>query len=256
MNKQKFTDALTALETSTQLHKDAIGYSQRAIEQNQLAVKLLIEATEEKGERAELKLEGKYSLIDEKGLQIFSTADAYRKYIVDLAKEEIADFPNRQTTIPFKHKEEDIEKREFKDGKTTTYATMNEKFIVNKEKRTIVCLLVGHKSNHIYARGIAKCDPNDTFNEHLGKVIAFYRAASEEVPEIFTTVPNPEKAKAGDIIQWWEKNKFYKINDINEKFDYDLYYVNENRHCGFIPYGTEKEFMQRVHKIIDDSDRK
>jgi hypothetical protein len=265
MNKQKFTDALTALETATQLHNDAVNYSQRAIEESKRAIKLFTEATEEGNEKltvdeekTTVKANGKYTLLDDNGLHVFSTSDSYRKYIVDLAKEEIAGFANRQTTVAFKHKEEDIEKREVNGFKTTTYATMDEKFIVNKEKRTVVCLLVGHKSKHVYARGIAKCDPIDTFNEYIGKLIAFYRAAGEEIPKIFLTVPNPKNVEDGDLVidpcgntTKWTIQNHREID--HEQVIADFHVLGKDTvHRKHL---VSKKFFDSL-KVLDDSNRK
>ncbi|AGR46638.1 hypothetical protein PP653_gp071 [Bacillus phage Basilisk] len=260
MNKQKFTDALTALETSSQLHKDAVNFSQRAIESAQSAVKLFKEAAEEfTFESTEDKIftfdANKSSVwIDDKGLNV-ATFDTYRKYVVDLAKEEINDLENRSVKINQGHKSGDIIDRGFDPLRGNwTRARFNEVFHVNKEKRTVVCLLVGYKTGHVYSRGIAKCDPNDTFNEHLGKIIAYYRAANEEVPEIFLTVPNPEKIKNGDIIKHpkdaheWEVDHIVTVDDYIHA-DYNWQPLDYKNHA------LLKEVFNEF-KVIDDSNRK
>ncbi|MEI5905614.1 hypothetical protein WAK64_00860 [Bacillus spongiae] len=57
---------------------------------------------------------------------------------------------------------------------------LDVEFIVNIEKRTVVAL---YRETYLFpdrriirGRGIAKCDPNDCFNVHLGKAIALRRA--------------------------------------------------------------------------------
>lgn len=254
MNKQKLTDALTALETSTQLHKDAIGYSQKAIEANQLAVKLLIEASEKNEEKTTVQVNGKYTLLDDNGLHVFSTPDSYRKHIVELAKEEIANADNKTIYVPFQHKEEDIIKVSHDGIEKITHATLDEEYHVNKERRTVVCLLRGHKTRYVYAKGIAKCDPKDTFNEHIGKVIALFRAIGEEVPELFTNVPNPEKIHNGDIIRHKNDSHGWKIDNIATVDDK----IRANYHYDTINY-TDHLISKRgfdEFKIIDDSNRK
>lgn len=265
MNKQKLTDGLTALETSAQLHKDAVNYMLKSTALSQKAVELFNEAVTEESETMVFKPTEDAILtfdpnktvawVDDKGFNVASV-DAYRKYVVDLAKEEVEDAPNKTIHVDFEHKKEDITKTEVKGCKIITQAKMDEKFIVNKEKRTVVCLLVGHKSGHVYAKGIAKCDPNDTFNEHLGKLIAFYRAVSEEVPEIFLTVPNPEDFKNGDRVINTETENEFVLSEVKSgaNFVADFYDIELGRtYYGFI---TPSETMKRVYKVLDDSNRK
>src|SRR5690625_4870363 len=38
------------------------------------------------------------------------------------------------------------------------------RFVINKEKRTVVSLIIGYYSKKVYERGIAKAHPNDCFN--------------------------------------------------------------------------------------------
>ncbi|MBS7716317.1 hypothetical protein KIN07_00065, partial [Vibrio cholerae] len=64
----------------------------------------------------------------------------------------------------------------------------NVEFIVNKEKRTVVCLLRGVSSGKIRAKGIAKCAPTDCFNVHIGRAIALRRALGLDVPAEYLTI--------------------------------------------------------------------
>lgn len=73
----------------------------------------------------------------------------------------------------------------------TRVAACNVEFVINEDKRTIVALMRSIESPKIYARGIAKCDPNDVFNEHIGKAIALGRALGLDVSEFEQAVqPN------------------------------------------------------------------
>ncbi len=60
-------------------------------------------------------------------------------------------------------------------------------FEVNEKKRTVVAILSWkpdhYKKSDVKARGIAKCDPSDVFNEHIGKAIALGRALGLDVSE-------------------------------------------------------------------------
>lgn len=73
-------------------------------------------------------------------------------------------------------------------------------FIINYEKKTIVALVKGPTSKILRGKGIAKCDPADVFNVHIGKAIALYRALGKDVPDFLLTAPNPTVIEVGDII--------------------------------------------------------
>ncbi len=72
------------------------------------------------------------------------------------------------------------------------------KFVVNREKRTVVALMHGAHSGRLYGKGIAKCDPSDCFNEHLGKAIALRRAMGLSIPTEYLNAPKPEGHMPGD----------------------------------------------------------
>lgn len=55
-------------------------------------------------------------------------------------------------------------------------------FHVNPKKGVVTALLRGYSFGTIHEKGFAKCHPNDTFNEHIGKAIAMRRACGLEVP--------------------------------------------------------------------------
>ncbi|MCY9737529.1 hypothetical protein M5X17_27890 [Paenibacillus alvei] len=86
-------------------------------------------------------------------------------------------------------------------------------FIVNKEKRSVVCLLKGKSSGNVRSRGIAKCMEGDVFNVHLGKAIALARALGrEEEASDFMNAPQPKEVGVGDIIRFdWIKYTEYKV---------------------------------------------
>ncbi|QHZ52331.1 hypothetical protein [Paenibacillus larvae] len=77
-----------------------------------------------------------------------------------------------------------------------TYA----EFIINRKKRTVVCILRSFGRNRVCFRGIAKCAPGDVFNSHIGRAISLRRALGLEVPAEYLNVPNPTKVREGDIV--------------------------------------------------------
>lgn len=105
--------------------------------------------------------------------------------------------------------ERDIEELKDAEGSITRrkgYRSINgwihdAEFIVNAEKRTVVCLLIPQMSKDVSSRGIAKCAPSDCFNSHIGKAIALRRALGLEVPEEYMNAPNPTEVRVGDVVQ-------------------------------------------------------
>jgi len=107
-----------------------------------------------------------------------------------------------------------IEGLQDKDYYKIGWLSCNAEFIVNEEKRVVVVLLKGFKSGKVHTKGVAKCDPQDVFNIHIGKAIALYRALGQDVPEIFTNPPQPENTEVGDIVNY--NGTIYKVVEENE----------------------------------------
>ncbi|MDQ0174450.1 hypothetical protein [Bacillus chungangensis] len=82
-----------------------------------------------------------------------------------------------------------------------TYPRDEVEFVINREKRTVVAL-IKYVAGKVWAKGIAKCAPDDCFNKHIGKVIALHRALGLEVPGKYLNVPQPKKVREGDKIKF------------------------------------------------------
>ncbi|MFJ5768115.1 hypothetical protein ACIP9C_22565 [Lysinibacillus sp. NPDC093210] len=139
-----------------------------------------------------------YELIESKPL----TPNQQRAAIIEKAKKFVEENNNKihpgndeRTTIRF-----------------TGNITDKLEFVVNVEKRTVVALIKGIVSGDLYARGIAKCLPNDVFNEHIGKAIALGRALGLDVSE-FEQAVQPTVAE-GQIL-----NKYcnYEVLTLEDK---------------------------------------
>ncbi|MDP5273204.1 hypothetical protein [Chengkuizengella axinellae] len=79
------------------------------------------------------------------------------------------------------------------------------KFIINREKRTVVALRIYNRK--VENRSVAKCSPNDVFDEDIGKVIALRRALKFEVPET--------------LFEYWNKNLTIRLEAMHmENKDY------------------------------------
>lgn len=60
---------------------------------------------------------------------------------------------------------------------------------VNEAKRTVVAIVKDKPDGKVLARGVAKCDPSDSFNDHVGKAIALQRALGLTVNRGFMNIP-------------------------------------------------------------------
>ncbi|MFJ7950748.1 hypothetical protein ACIQZG_04370 [Lysinibacillus sp. NPDC096418] len=121
-------------------------------------------------------------------------------------------------------------------------------FVVNVEKRTVVALIKGVASGDLYAKGIAKCNPSDVFNEHIGKAIALGRALGLDVSE-FEQAVQPTEIVNGAIYE-----SVYIDGTINYREEANVglnfEYVNEK-----LEHGRRGTFNSTNHnaRIINDS---
>jgi hypothetical protein len=134
-----------------------------------------------------------------------------------------------------------------------TYTVLHEcKFIVNREKRTVVALIEDIRYSEIVSRGIAKCAPDDCFNEDIGKAIALRRALKLEVPDEYLNAPQPEGVCIGDIVEWFDSSvghhKTFGVNGVEDFPDGRIVICGESE----VPKYFCKTYGDRV---IDDTDR-
>ncbi|MFM9535731.1 hypothetical protein [Lysinibacillus sp. IITD104] len=157
------------------------------------------------------------------------TPNQQRAAIIEKAKKFVEEKLGREQAVP--------------DSRGSIYGPWYLKdfdFVVNIEKRTIIALCKGTKGK-VRERGIAKCNPNDVFNEHIGKAIALGRALGLDVSE-FEQAIQPTVA-VGQLIEVCRAsdNKstghFLTVNGINSN-----------------GYPTHDDGMYTSHyKIINDT---
>jgi hypothetical protein len=138
------------------------------------------------------------------------TPQQIRDEIIEQAKRDLAELQKDNGYG------EDIEVIEIR-GDRTSY-NCNVDFVVNKEKRTVVVLLRGVVSNDLHARGIAKCDPTDCFNVHIGKAIALRRALGLEVPSEYLSAPQPSEVRVGDVVKHYGSTTGWSTKIITDNF--------------------------------------
>lgn len=128
-----------------------------------------------------------YELIKTKPL----TPNQQRAAIIEKAKKFVEKVSSRQSSWAV---------NEIGNETYQQKCTVNE-FIINNEKRTIVVLVKGEDSGKIFEKGIAKCNPSDVFNEHIGKAIALGRALKLDVSE-FEQAVQPNRRTDGMVIEY------------------------------------------------------
>jgi hypothetical protein len=87
------------------------------------------------------------------------------------------------------------------------------KYFVNSNSKVVVALVSidAHKqflNNGLLGKGIAKCDPSDCFNVHIGKAIALRRALGLVMPVEYLNAPQPTEVRVGDIVRWVPEYSF------------------------------------------------
>ncbi|WP_051632360.1 hypothetical protein [Bacillus sp. UNC125MFCrub1.1] len=102
------------------------------------------------------------------------------------------------------HKRDEVVKQAKEDVEYVVRrcSTARTEFIVNAEKRTVVSLRKMLRDGRVISKGIAKCDPDDCFNAHIGKAIALRRALGLEVPSEYLNVPQPTDVRVGDVVNY------------------------------------------------------
>ena len=74
-------------------------------------------------------------------------------------------------------------------------------FIVNRKNRKVTAL-IRDEYGIVFAKGIAKCSPEDRFNSHIGRAIALRRALGLGVPFYFSNIPQPTETRVGDVVKY------------------------------------------------------
>ena len=129
----------------------------------------------------------------------------------------------------------------------------NVEFIVHQEKRTVVALLRGVKTKKVYSKGIAKCNPDDVFNEHLGKAIALGRALGKVVSE-FENAIHPTEPVVGHVVEGIESVGFYRRDrkfTLTSKQGDTFYYAEAKEYEPNEP--DDFIFNDQIGVIIDDT---
>lgn len=87
------------------------------------------------------------------------------------------------------------------DAPSDPWSVTDAEFIVNKEKNAVVCLLRKQMRKDVVDKGIAKCMPDEVFNEWIGRAIALARALEIDVPQEFIHAVQPDEVVIGHIIE-------------------------------------------------------
>lgn len=140
-----------------------------------------------------------------------------RDEIVEKAKRDVADLESRMIA-PSPNFEGNST---FRNWRTVV------RFVVNSEKRTIVALVFTERNGDLCEKGIAKCDPSDCFNVHIGKAIALRRALGLEVPTEYLNAPQPTEVRVGDVVTFppsdeWHRIVNYRVDSLDSNVEQNL----------------------------------
>ena len=130
---------------------------------------------------------------------------------------------------------------------------LRARFVVNREKRTVVCLLERFDLGYIKSRGIAKCHPDDCFNAHIGRAIALRRALGLEVPEAYLNAPQPTEVRVGDVVKSKiNENPKYKICGVCGDYvdvievSFEIPYLNRPKNIFYVVDDSREDAEQEV----------
>src|SRR5690554_1046639 len=212
ITKREFDYIEKVAETPTKLTKNqrikALEQAQARLETEVATLKRRIEALEQGKSYTHTP---RLSVEDVKPV----SANQKRKAIIDEAKAFVEDVTKRMSQYGHGNKLGE-------HGEITTSArgwVTKAEFLVNAKKRTVVALARGIDSGNIYAKGIAKCAPDDVFNEHIGKAIALGRALGLDVTR-FEQAVQPTEVVVGQRVFCGEgsyptaRNGIYTVKSI------------------------------------------
>ena len=142
-----------------------------------------------------------------------------------------------------------------------TYIFLNEpfscektpvKFVVNQQKQTVVALLKGVTTGMIRGKGIAKCNPDDVFNEDIGKAIALGRALGKDVSK-FEDAVQPDTVVVDMVVKSTNLGNIHKVEGF---YSYEMLDGEYGR--AFYAYGfTKPQWIgEKQVVILDDTDAK
>lgn len=107
----------------------------------------------------------------------------------------------------------------FSDGGRGRYIVCHEcRFVVNRDKRTVVALISTLNGGAVVWRGKARACDGDCFNADIGRAISLRRALGLYVPDYYTNAPQPTLAKVGDVVIYhspFRGDKVCTVTDIN-----------------------------------------
>ncbi|ARK23600.1 hypothetical protein SporoP37_02100 [Sporosarcina sp. P37] len=133
-------------------------------------------------------------------------------------------------------------------------------FIVNAEKRTVVCLLRGQMGGDVFDRGIAKCMPDEVFNADIGKAIALARALDIEVPQEFMQAVQPSHYSVGQVVKRkdspLETCRKYRVDIIGKGSTLTFLWNNDHGGRAFCDTTTSLDYEDeniKALQVIDDT---
>lgn len=178
--------------------------------------------------------------------------------------------PNEQRALLIQRAREFVEKRVVKGSISGRYGyrakdgiICDAEFIVNEEKRTVVCLLKYQFGKYVTSKGIAKCMPGEVFNEWIGKAIALARALEIEVPQEFLQAVQPTHYSVGQVITFPADDVdymklCYRVDSVSLDSELTMLFDDYGKAYGGDLTGSQfdKCEFRNILPIIDDTNAK
>lgn len=78
------------------------------------------------------------------------------------------------------------------------------KFIHDSEKRTTTCILIGQGTGYTRKKVVARCHPNEVFNERIGELVSLCMCLGDDIPLEFLDAVQPDEKVIGQRVKWDE----------------------------------------------------
>lgn len=174
------------------------------------------------------------------------TPNEQRKAIIDEAKafvEELTAYinPKSRNYNPNHPKYGEIKK-------PTSFFLLEAHFVVKSDKNEVTCVLKGgYIFEDVKSKAIAKCNPSDVFNEHIGKAIALGRALGLDVSK-FEKAAQPSEVVVGQVVDTYLSNGTHHETFKVARIDGEELFENYDDTC-YTPFQPEYG-----DKIINDTE--
>jgi hypothetical protein len=144
----------------------------------------------------------------------------------------------------------DDSKRDLPDSSPLRNWMYRAEFNVDRDKRCVSVDVYLKHGSHLMANGHAKCDPDDCFNEHIGKAIALRRALGLDVPLEYVKAPQPTEARVGNVVAGASVDGYYNTD---KRFTLTKTYGKPTSGFRYAESTADWIYLGQIGRIMDDS---